>query len=362
MLAVSPRTRRCLQARLLKQLVELLKTHLESRSVSAKHMARAAGACEGSFEDLLELQERQCIASLPEQPPAAPPRQQQQRVEVATARTRQVVAQQQVQSESSSGDAAGAAARGQGDAYEPDSFLVDDDASGDGYSGGETASEVHAPARLPRSGSKQQACDREQEAPQRAWNAAGLRPGQTAVLVSPGMHTSQQEDARRQEQQQQPEHHAAAAELRDAEDWPDSPAVSADAVAGAMQLAGGIMGDAGSDGAANVLPPETGQAAAAAAAANGLMPAAHAEGGSTSADEEDQEMKGGTDAACADVHMSDSDAPETRDDELVGEDSDLVRAGGVSLTSRCTLHRAARRVGRARHRLPLSLRARSRAT
>ncbi|EFN53209.1 hypothetical protein CHLNCDRAFT_137064 [Chlorella variabilis] len=299
-----------------------------SRSVTLRRVQQATSNCEGNLEDLLRVLELQRIAALPEQPPLPPS-------EHAGAAARPSRRGQPQGQHAGGGQTAAAGSRSEGpsskggepgeqDEYEEDGWLVGDDEGGSGMQG--SPSDMEEDGAEYGSASEDlppDACaaeQQEQEEGQRTWNAAGLQPGQTQVLVAPGMQPPPQQQQQEQEpaaggqERQQPQEgkQPAATELilqatevalspggtagraGPADDAssptteqpaptaqrPDSPPPSA--VEDAMQLAGGISGGigagGGSDTESDVVPPAACLApgAAATAAAADSHPAAAA--------------------------------------------------------------------------------------
>ena len=268
-----------LQKQMLRNLAELLKTHLQARRVTEGALRRAVGICDFTFTELLESLELLRIAAEPEQPPA-PVGVQPEGASPAQGRRRQQQQQQQQQGGPGQGahprPSAAAGGSPGGDSkneYEEDSWLVGDDEEQDGSScqGGASAGAEMPDVDGSVSGAEEQA---EQPA-RRAWNTAGLQPGQTQVLVAPGLHEQQQQQ-QQQEQVAQPmasdvlpatevvvgdaaggdgDVNSAGDESDAAAQQQPSPPPSLAGAAAAMALAGDIMGGFTSDTEMALLPP-----------------------------------------------------------------------------------------------------------
>lgn len=291
-----------LQGRLLKQFLELLKTHLQagtgartaffaeppldaflpdcpamlaqpygqddhqrphavvqSRSASERTLRRLAEVCDVDHTDLLAKVELLRIAALPQQPPAQP----RAAVPAGTrpsARQRQQLQgeEEEEEEEAASGRRGRASRRRQQESagneddseYQEDSWLVRDEDDGEGggprdasstgkkEDRGYTSASEHLDGshgdRAQQAGTHGGVSEEVEAGAARAWNAAGLRPGETRVLVASGLRAPPDEG----EQQQQQQDRAAM----------DCAGTQAAANATEQQLRGGSQGQAAADG------------------------------------------------------------------------------------------------------------------
>ena len=228
---------------------------LQSRCVTVRSVRRAAGVCEATYTDLLPLLEQLRIAALPQRPergerppPLAGGRRQQQRAPAEQeqqeqrepaqrGQPRQEPAQREEQRQAGATLASGGeplsdseAGGGGEDEYEADSWMEDDEGGVGGGAGGGSDVDMPdaeaggaAPAERRQAAAEDNAAGEER---QQAWNAAGLVPGQTRVLVARGMGSPPREAPPVQQQQQQQEEAASEPRLP------------------TTQVAGGSAGDA----------------------------------------------------------------------------------------------------------------------
>lgn len=281
--------------------------------VSARALQRATAACEAFHHDLLGALEQLRFAALPDQP--QPPAQQPQREQEQRVRQRQLQPGARNADSEAAAVATAAGSRGkvsgeEGNEYQQDSWLVGDKggSEAEGSSSDAEMEDVDAAGYTSASEELPAADEAErgevvpaEQQPGRAWNAAGLAPGQTRVLVAPGMAPPReapqpngaptaegpQPEARLKQQAQagqqleglaEPAASLPATEVAGAGaagggvDSPatqpaapalvESPLPSPGAVANAMQLAGEVMGGIGSD-LTDALPAAAGTVAAA---------------------------------------------------------------------------------------------------
>ena len=204
------------QQRMQRQLVELLAAHVHARRLKPRRLASAAGSVEPTLDDLLEARWSLGVAKAPTQP--ARPKPEPGRPRPAGAATRAGAAEGSDEEEGGRLEASSQLASGSS------SLDAEDDQAGAsrGEAGKEPQLQQHSGAE--EAGSKGAA---------HAWNAAGLKIGETEVLMTPSMRQQPQEQGQQQQQQQQQQEQQQEQQAMDVE------GVALAAEAGAGDLAQG---------------------------------------------------------------------------------------------------------------------------